>query len=124
MIVVPCDAANAGGIYCRRMEQMSVTRSSNSRPLPPAISADFIDLLRQHQVIAAYLFGSIARGDERPESDIDLLVSFAVPHTLFEQIGLAEELSRVSGRRVDLMTKIDPAFEPFITPTLIPIPLV
>ena len=105
------------------MEQMSVSRSPEAKHVPALISEAFIELLRQHGVVTAYLFGSASRGEDRPDSDIDLLVSFETPHTLFEQIALADELSQLSGRQVDLMTKIDPSFEPYILPTLIAIPL-
>jgi predicted nucleotidyltransferase len=62
-------------------------------------------------------------GAARPDSDIDLLVTFGNPVTLFAQIDLAEELTRLTGRRIDLMTAIHPAFEPYIRPTLVPLPL-
>ncbi len=53
------------------------------------------------------LFGSAARGDGGPDSDIDILVEFKpearVGMIKFEL--LAEELTRLVGRRVDLVTK-------------------
>ena len=52
------------------------------------------------------LFGSVARGEAGPESDIDILVDYrpeARPD-LFEFIDLKEHLEAVVGRRVDLVT--------------------
>jgi len=53
------------------------------------------------------LFGSAARTDFSPQSDIDLLVSFA-PHSewgLFEHIQMKLELKELFGREVDLVTR-------------------
>ena len=53
------------------------------------------------------LFGSAVRDDFGPESDIDVLVSFdaqARP-TLFDIVRMQDELSRVFGRKVDLVTR-------------------
>jgi hypothetical protein len=53
------------------------------------------------------VFGSAARGELRPGSDIDLLVEF-LPGArigLFELWDLGEELERLLGRRVDLVSK-------------------
>lgn len=50
------------------------------------------------------VFGSFARGEETPESDIDLLVEFEHTPGLFEFARLRRELSETLGRRVDLVT--------------------
>jgi predicted nucleotidyltransferase len=86
------------------------------------ISEDFLRVLRNHGVIRAYVFGSVARGEERPDSDLDLLVHFSQPTPLFDQLDLANELSALVGRKIDLMTQVDPAFAPYILPTLLPLP--
>lgn len=91
--------------------------------VPEIISDDVLALLRAHGATEASLFGSMAHGTAHSESDIDLLVTFDRPVTLFQRMDLADELSRMCGRKVDLLTKIDPAFAPYILPTLIPLPL-
>jgi predicted nucleotidyltransferase len=58
-----------------------------------------------HGVRAVLLFGSVARGEAGPGSDIDLLLDFARPIGLFEFVALKNELERVLGRRVDLVTR-------------------
>ena len=50
------------------------------------------------------LFGSVARGEETPDSDIDLLVDLPRGYDLFKQrLPLTEQLSNLFKRRVDLM---------------------
>ena len=105
------------------MEQMSVSTQSADQKLPNIISAEFLATLRAYGVIKAQLFGSVARGTDQPESDVDLLVAFDRPITLFKQMDLATELSRQCGRTVDVVTNIDPAFAPYILPTLVALPL-
>lgn len=79
--------------------------------------------MRDHGVVKAHLFGSFAHGAARPDSDIDLLVAFAEPGSFFDELRLADELQRLSGRSVDVMTEIHPVFAPYILPTLIPLPI-
>ena len=50
------------------------------------------------------VFGSVARGEETPESDIDLLVDFPQGYDLFRQrIPLTERLKELLGRKVELI---------------------
>ncbi|MFY9458625.1 MAG: nucleotidyltransferase family protein [Aquabacterium commune] len=50
------------------------------------------------------VFGSVARGDERPDSDIDFLVDFPPGYDLFAQrLPLAQRLSEITGRALDLI---------------------
>jgi hypothetical protein len=50
------------------------------------------------------LFGSVARNEAGPGSDVDLLVEFSQPVGIFEFLDLQEYLERILGRRVDLVT--------------------
>lgn len=50
------------------------------------------------------VFGSVARGEDRPDSDIDFLVDFPIGYDLFNQrLPLAERLVEITGRRLDLI---------------------
>jgi hypothetical protein len=53
------------------------------------------------------VFGSVPRGDARPDSDIDVLVEFRpdAPIGFLRIAGLMEELEPLFGRRVDLAIK-------------------
>ena len=92
-------------------------------PRPDLITQPFLAALGAAGVTHAWLFGSVSRGEERPDSDIDLLVTFDRDVFIFDRMDLADQLSRLIGRRVDLFTNIHPVFEPYIRPTLVPIPL-
>ncbi|MHB8993181.1 MAG: nucleotidyltransferase family protein [Chloroflexota bacterium] len=50
------------------------------------------------------LFGSVARDDAGPDSDVDILVEFGRPVGLFGFIDLNDYLEGLLGRRVDLVT--------------------
>ncbi len=63
-------------------------------------------ILKRHGVLEASVFGSFARGsDVRPESDIDLLVTYKQGTTLFDVANLQDELEQVLGRKVDLISQ-------------------
>ncbi len=53
------------------------------------------------------LFGSVLRGDFHPDSDVDILVSFAedADWDLYDWINMIEELKEIFGREVDLVEK-------------------
>jgi len=69
--------------------------------------AELADPCRRYQVRELSLFGSAARGEMRPDSDIDLLVEFlpSAEVGLVEHAGLMLDLARLLGRRVDLVSK-------------------
>lgn len=53
------------------------------------------------------VFGSITTGHFRPDSDIDIIVDFlpGSHHTLLTLAAMEEELERIFGRRIDLITR-------------------
>jgi predicted nucleotidyltransferase len=66
-------------------------------------------LCRRHRIRRLSVFGSVLKGADRPDSDIDLLVEFE-PDGVPGLIGLARieaELSALLGRQVDLRTPQD-----------------
>lgn len=59
---------------------------------------------RQYGARRIRVFGSVARGEEGPDSDIDFLVEFDKGYDLFAQrLPLTRELSELLGRPVDLL---------------------
>ena len=69
-----------------------------------AILAAHRDEIRAFGVTSLALFGSVARDEAGPESDIDLLVEFDRPVGLFEFFDLKEYLEGLLGHPVDLGT--------------------
>jgi len=51
------------------------------------------------------VFGSVARGEERSDSDIDFLVDFLPGSTLLDQVGFMNALSALLGRKVDVVSE-------------------
>src|SRR3954453_14802219 len=65
------------------------------------------EICRRHKVRELSVFGSAARGEMGPDSDIDLLVEFLpdAEADLFDHAGLMLDLSQFLGRKVDLVSK-------------------
>ena len=68
------------------------------------LAKDKPTLERKFGVVRIAVFGSFARGQQRPDSDIDILVEIAPGLGLFEFIELQEHLEILLGRPVDLAT--------------------
>jgi predicted nucleotidyltransferase len=64
-----------------------------------------IDIASQYHAENIRVFGSVVRGEEDDESDIDFLVDFLPGSTLVEQVGLINELSTALGRKVDVVSE-------------------
>ena len=62
------------------------------------------ELSGKYGVKSMALFGSVARDEARPDSDVDLLVEFDRPVGLFAFIGLQQFLENLLGSKVDLGT--------------------
>ena len=62
------------------------------------------ELSEKYGVKSLALFGSVARDEARPDSDVDLLVEFDRPVGLFAFIGLQQFLENLLGSKVDLGT--------------------
>ena len=73
-------------------------------PVPKEKLADFC---RRWKIRELSLFGSVLRDDFRPESDIDVLVTFApdAAWRFYDLIDMREELERMFGRSVDLVER-------------------
>ena len=76
--------------------------------LPLDFPADkIVEFCRRWKVAELGLFGSVLRPDFGPESDVDVLVTFAPDsrRSLFDLVEMQEELASLFGRRVDLLTR-------------------
>ncbi len=69
------------------------------------------------------LFGSVVRGEDRPDSDLDVLVEFEKGRSLLDLAGFGIDLEDLLGRKVDVVTEggISPYIEPYIRAEAIPL---
>ncbi len=63
------------------------------------------DKIKEFKVQKMFLFGSVARGQETPSSDVDILIKFATPPTYDMYMDLKFFLEDLLGRDVDLVTE-------------------
>lgn len=68
------------------------------------ISSTVSRVLAQYDVSEAYLFGSFARGEQRPDSDIDLRLVCGNTMTFGALYELSHELEKELERKVDIVT--------------------
>lgn len=64
-----------------------------------------LELAAKHGAHNVRVFGSVARGEAGPDSDVDLLVDLDKDRSLFDQLELQEEIQDLLGRKVDVVTE-------------------
>ncbi|MCG8654065.1 helix-turn-helix domain-containing protein [Yimella sp. NH-Cas1] len=78
------------------------------RPRPSELlkhhRAEVLAILSGHGLTSARVFGSVARGDDTPGSDIDLVVEIGRDGDVLDLIDAADELEQLLGCAVDLVT--------------------
>jgi hypothetical protein len=67
----------------------------------PAIRA----VAQRHGVTRIRIFGSVARGESQPDSDLDLLVDLEPGRSILDLIAVKQDLSDLQGRPVDVVTE-------------------
>ena len=75
-----------------------------------------IAIAARYGVSNLHLFGSVLRDEERPDSDIDLLVDMAEDRGFRDYLGMIEELEDMFGCRIEVVLRrsLSPHFRPFI----------
>ena len=66
----------------------------------------------RHGVRSVRVFGSAARGEQGPDSDLDLLVDMEPKRSLLDLVGFVQDLEEELGRRVDAVT--EKALSPYL----------
>ena len=74
----------------------------NSRDVLQAQRADILRVATLHGARNVRIFGSVARGDEGPSSDVDFLVEFEEGRSVFDLAGLWQDLEELLARKVDV----------------------
>ena len=96
---------------------VQISRRKRSGGPEGILSAHRDDLKRRFHVKKIGLFGSVLRGEARPESDIDVLVEFKKGQaTLQNLLALRDHLQALFHRKVDLVTigGLSPLMRPYI----------
>jgi predicted nucleotidyltransferase len=79
-------------------------RAADGGEILAALRSLLPDLKDRYGVVRLELFGSWVRGEQRPDSDVDLLVEFREPPGLLGFLALEREISYALGRPVDLVS--------------------
>ena len=66
---------------------------------------EILDIAARHGARNVRVFGSVARGEEDEESDLDLLVHFEADRSLLDHAALWLELQEVLGCKVDIVSE-------------------
>lgn len=64
---------------------------------------DILAVVARNKAHSPRLFGSVARGEDTPESDVDLLVDFEDGASLLDELGLRLELRNLLGVEIDVV---------------------
>ncbi|MBO0832670.1 MAG: nucleotidyltransferase family protein [Actinobacteria bacterium] len=67
--------------------------------------AEILGIARQRKAHRIAVFGSVARGEARPGSDLDLLVDFDPGASVLDHVGLVQDLEKLLGVRVEVVTR-------------------
>ncbi len=105
---VICYIDNYYDTYNRRMKMCQLDRLLQMK-------AHIYQIAKKHNAEKVYVFGSCARKEETPDSDIDFLADFNNEASLFDQVGLQLELADALHCKVDvipLSSLTDPEFGP------------
>lgn len=64
-----------------------------------------LSIAAQHGAYNVRVFGSVARGEARPDSDIDLLVELDSSRSLLDRVALMQDLEDLLGTKVEVATE-------------------
>lgn len=67
--------------------------------------AEILGIARKRRVHRIAVFGSVARGEAGPDSDLDLLVDFEPETSLIDHVGLSQDLEELLGVKVDIVAR-------------------
>jgi uncharacterized protein len=73
--------------------------------LPGQHRSEIVRLAAEHGAHNVRVFGSVARGEARPESDVDILVTMEKGRSLLDLIGFWQDVEDLLGRKVDVISE-------------------
>lgn len=66
---------------------------------------EIIDIAKKYGAKNVRIFGSMARGDESINSDVDIIVEMETGSSLLDIIAIKQDISELLGRKVDVVTE-------------------
>jgi predicted nucleotidyltransferase len=82
---------------------------------------EILEIATRRGVSNIRVFGSVARGDARSASDVDLLVDFDTSHRGLDFVAFARELEELLGYRVDIGTQVDAVIRDKVETEVVPL---
>jgi predicted nucleotidyltransferase len=90
------------------MEKVTLAKTPKAQTLEEVLQrlrGDMPALRHAYAVRSLGVFGTVARGEQQPRNDVDILVDFAHPPTFFQFIELEDRLTDLLGTRADLVMR-------------------
>jgi len=66
---------------------------------------EILDIARKYGATNLRVFGSMARGEESPKSDLDIIVEMEKGSSLLDIISIKQDIEELLGRKVDVVTE-------------------
>lgn len=76
-----------------------------------------LDIAKKYGATKLSVFGSMARGEESPESDVDIIVEMEKGSSLLDIIAIKQDIEELLGRKVDIVTEA--SISPYIRNTVL-----
>ncbi|MFQ3673383.1 MAG: nucleotidyltransferase family protein, partial [Aggregatilineales bacterium] len=117
------------GVYNRLPQQTTSYAMTDTLKPPPTLAmlrahrAEILALAERYGAYNVRVFGSVARGDAHPASDVDLLVNFRAGTSLFELSGLWQDLQDLLGYDVNIVSEngLKARFHQIIAQDIVPL---
>ena len=90
---------------------MSVSNTIKSR------REEILEIAKKFGAKNIRVFGSMARGEESPESDLDIIVDMEKGSSLLDIIAIKQDIEELLGRKVDIVTEA--SISPYIRRTIL-----
>ncbi len=78
---------------------------------------EILDIAQKHGAKNIRIFGSMARGEEGTESDLDIIVEMEKGSSLLDIIAIKQDIEDLLGRKVDVVTEA--SISPYIRDTVL-----